>query len=120
MIGWSHPFHHLIDETDRISFFDFLRKSVFNKQILVMLQLKNVEDLFEGHIDIVTAAGMVLGSTWGQGSFLAGVSFDGGSGLLDHIVVDSLALFLLPMMHLIILFLYKFTLNMNSYNKNAG
>jgi hypothetical protein len=72
---------------------------VLEQQILVVLQLEDVEDLFEGQVDVAAGGWLILGSAGGEGAFLAGVAFDGGSGLLDHVMVDSLPLLLLPVMH---------------------
>ena len=77
---------------------------MLKEKLFVLLEFKDIEDLFERQIDIIIGAS-IFGSTGGECPFLSRVAFDGGSGLLDHVMMDSLTLSLLPVLHLIILLL---------------
>ena len=68
------------------------------EKIFVLLQFEDGEYLLKRHVDI----GWVLfGSTGVESSLFpaSGIAFDGGSGVLDHIVMNFLSLFFLPVMH---------------------
>ena len=71
---------------------------MFDKQFFIFLELEDVEDLFEGHVDI---GRVEFGPTCIESPLLSTsrVPFDGGSCLFYHIVMNSLPLFFLPMMH---------------------
>jgi hypothetical protein len=74
---------------------------VLDEQIHVFLEFKDGEHLFEGHIDGVGLR-LSFDSAGAHIAFIpaARISSDGGFGVLDHVVMETLPLPLLPMLHL--------------------
>ena len=62
------------------------------------MEFEDGEYLFEGHVDV---GGVLFGAAGTEVAFLSasGVSFYGWFCVLDHVEVDSLPLFLLPVVH---------------------
>lgn len=71
---------------------------MLDKQILVFMEFEDGEYLFKGHVDV---GGVLFSAAGAEVAFLsaAGVPFYCGFSLLYHVEVDSLPLFLLPVMH---------------------
>ena len=62
------------------------------------MQFEDVEYLFEGHVNI---GGILSGSARVESTFFStlGVPFKSRSGMVNHILMNFLPLFFLPMMH---------------------
>lgn len=105
LIFFIYFFHHIVNRGHWLPFFDSLWETVLDKQILVFMKFEDGEYLFKGHVDV----GRVLfGATRAEVAFLSasGVSFYGGFCMLDHVEMNSLPLFLLPVVHIYFI-LYK-------------
>lgn len=93
---------HLVNAVGWVFVFDLGWEAVVGEEWLVLFEFKDGKYLLEGHIDWVQGGRVVLGSTVALvGLFAAtGVSLYGRFCLLNHVVMETLALLFLPMMHL--------------------